>query len=284
MTADTVLREADLAGASGVRIAYRERLGTHTGAPALVFLHGGGMDHRMWESQLSAFPQHRVLAMDARGHGWTSAPTEAPYRHCDYVVGVLDALGIEQAVLVGLSQGGATAVDTLLEHPGRVLAVVACGAGTSEPEFRDPWALEVFAEWQRAAAAADPDAWIAASMRFLPGPHRTMQDVDEEVAARVSTMLRRTIFTHIVGPDGPVLPTPATPVTDTWQRLPHVAVPVLGVAGELDADDHIRMVEELADTVPGARKAVIPAAAHYPNLEQPSQFNTVLREFLTITS
>jgi pimeloyl-ACP methyl ester carboxylesterase len=57
----------------------------------LLFLHGGAVDSRMWEPQLAAFPEHRVLAADARGHG-RSSDASAPYRLADDAVALLDAL------------------------------------------------------------------------------------------------------------------------------------------------------------------------------------------------
>lgn len=267
--------------AEGTRIAYTERMpaAEHPG-PLLVLLHGGGLDHRMWHRQLNAFSGTRVIAIDARGHGWTTAPDGAGFRHCDDALAVLDALGIERAVLAGVSMGASTAVDTALEHPSRVAGVVACGAGTGESEFRDPWVLAILAEWQRAAESLDPEAWIAASLKFVAGPNRALEDTEDSVVQEVETMLRHTLLTHVVRPEGPVLPTPATPVIQTWERLPGLSIPVLGTAGEQDAEDHLRMVRELVSTVPDGQLRMIPDASHYPNLERPEEFNQRLGEFL----
>ena len=234
----------------------------------LVFLHGGGLDHRMWEAQATRFARtQRVLVVDARGHGESSTATAA-YRHCDDVAAVLRALDLERAVLVGLSMGGGVAVDTALEHPGLVAGLVVSGTGTSEPTFDDPWVLHVFAEWRAAEETRDPQRWLDAFLLFVPGPRRSLDDVDAAVVERVRTMGWDTLRNHAV--DHFV---PPTPVTRTWERVPSIDVPVVVVSGALDSPDHINMGHRLADSVARGRTLDIAGAAHYPNMERPDEFN-----------
>lgn len=258
--------------------------GTASGAAArapLVLLHGGAVDHRMWGPQLSAFPERRVLAPDARGHG-ASSDADAPYRLADDVVALLDALGVERAVLAGVSMGGGTAVDVALEHPDRCAALVVTGTGTSEPVFTDPWAVAAFADWKAAEDGGDPEAWIAAFAHFTPGPHRTRDDVDPAVDGLVEQMARDTLR-HLRLDDAgvPVPPTPPTPVTDTWERARGIGVPVLVLNGALDGRDHLENGRRLAGTVPDGAYAELAGAAHYANLEAPSGYTATVRGFLT---
>lgn len=250
----------------------------------LVLLHGGAIDYRTWCSQFTAFPDRRVIAPDARGHGGTRA-MEGPYRLADDVVALLDALGIDRAVLAGVSMGGATAVDVALEYPDRVAALAVSGAGTSEAEFTDPWALGTFEALQRARAASDLEGWVEAFLRFAPGPHRASEEVAPEVMDLLGTMVRDTLANHLrFDADGyPIEPTPPTPVQDTWSRLTGVEVPVLALCGELDGVDHDRMGRRLAEAVPRGEHRAIVGAAHYPNLEQPKEFNSLLAAFLVAT-
>ena len=278
MTSDDAPPVVQYVALDEARIAYAEHAPGSSGPP-LVFLHGGGLDHRMWRSQLGVFGDHRALALDARGHGWTQA-SDAPFRYCDDVVAVLDALDIDDAVFIGVSMGGSTAVDVALEHPDRVTAVVSCGAGTSEPEFRDPWTLEVLAAWQRSAQEQNPEGWIAAFMRFAAGPQRSLEEVAPGVVAEIETMVRHTLGTHIIGPEGPATPTVATPVTGTWERLSELEIPVLGVGGRLDSEDHLRIVDKLVDAVPQGSAQMINGAAHYPNMERSEEFNAALLRFV----
>ena len=259
----------------------------HRGVPTtsapLILLHGGAVDRRMWGPQLDAYRGRAVIAPDARGHG-DSSDADAPYRLTDDVIALLDALEIERAVLVGVSMGGGTAADTALEHPGRVAGLVVSGTGTSEPEFTDPWMLSTLADWKAAEVGGDLEGWFEAFMRFTAGPHRRPEDVDPAVWQLVETMARETIANHLrVGADGlPIPPIPPSPVTQTWQRLGSIQVPVLALSGALDGDDHRGMGRRLAEAVPVGRHREISGAGHYPNLENPGDFDRAVREHLEL--
>jgi pimeloyl-ACP methyl ester carboxylesterase len=190
----------------GGHIAY-ERAGE---GPAVVFLHGGAYDRRMWAQQVPALAaDHTVVLADARGHGRSSTPT-GPFRQCDDVAAVIEALELGPAVLVGLSMGAAAAVDTALEHPQLVRAVVACSAGASghaglgQGDFRDPWLLDRFADLDAAARARDARAWTEIYLAAgLAGPYRTLADLDPAVVARCREMITDTLATHIAPAPGP---------------------------------------------------------------------------------
>jgi 3-oxoadipate enol-lactonase len=263
-----------------MQVAFVDQEPAAPGSP-IVLLHGGAVDHRMWAAQLGAFPGRRVIAPDARGHGWSRSPNTS-HRLCDDVVALLDALDIDKAVLVGLSMGGGTAVDVALEYPDRVAGVVVSGTGTSEPDFRDPWVLDLLATWQRTQEAGDAEGWIETFMRFVPGPHRELTDVDPEVTRQVEQMVRDTLAHHLVLDEAgmPVSPVPSTPVADTWARLPEIGVPVLAVVGGVDGDDHRRMGRSLADSVQHGRLVIVDDTAHYPNMERPAVFNAAVAEHL----
>ncbi|MGI5130346.1 alpha/beta fold hydrolase [Pseudonocardia sp. CA-107938] len=260
----------------GGHIAY-DRVGD---GPPVVFLHGGAMDRRMWDPQLALADRCTVVRLDARGHGGSSTPV-APFRHYDDVAAVLRELALGPAVLVGLSMGGATALDVAIAHPGLVRAVVALGTGASSASadghlFRDPWMQDRLAALAAAAAAFDAQAWTATFLEIgLVGPYRALDDVDPDVVARCRDMIAHTITTHVVhgGPPPSSLPDAAT-------RAAGITAPVLGVTGAIDAPDHVRMVRELVETVPHGQLAVVENAAHMANLEQPELFERLLRRFL----
>lgn len=249
----------------------------------VVLLHGGVVDRRMWGPQLGAYPDRAVIVPDARGHGGSS-DADGPYRLTDDVIALLDALEIDRAVLVGVSMGGGTAVDTALEHPARVAGLVVSGTGTSEAEFTDPWMRSTLADWKAAEVGGDLEGWIDAFMRFTAGPHRRPEDVDPAVWQLVETMARETIADHLrLGSDGaPIPPVPPEPVTQTWQRVGGIQVPVLALSGALDGDDHRRMGRRLADAVPVGRHREVPGSGHYPNLENPGAFDAAVREHLEL--
>ncbi|MFF8913185.1 alpha/beta fold hydrolase [Streptomyces sp. NPDC015032] len=268
MTASTDLFSFEIGDG---RLVYRD-IGT---GPLLVLLHGGFLDHGMWDDQVPALARtHRVIVPDARGHGGSSN-ADGPFRHTDDLAALLRHLDAGPAVLAGVSMGAATAVDTALEHPGLVRALVVSGAGTSEPEFNDPWVLQVQAAQADALAAGDVEGWIDAFMLFVAGPHRTLDDVDPVVVRRLREMTVRTVAKHTGGE-----PDLRVPVTDTWTRAAGITVPVLAIEGGIDSDDHIGMGRRLVRIVADGRAATVEGAAHFPNMERPEVFDGILGEFL----
>jgi pimeloyl-ACP methyl ester carboxylesterase len=209
----------------------------------------------MWDEQVSAFaPRYRVIAPDARGHGQSSTPTAFP--HCDDLAVLLRHLDLGPAILVGLSMGGGTAVDTTLEYPELVRVLAVSGTGTSEPNFQDPWVQGIVTEWVRTQAARDLDGWIDAFLLLACGPHRPLVDVDSAIVRPLREMATHTVTEHAASG-----PPPLVPVTDTWARIQRITQPVLAVIGDLDSDDHIGdsddhigMAERLARTVPNGRE------------------------------
>ncbi|MEU8248276.1 alpha/beta hydrolase [Nonomuraea sp. NPDC048916] len=249
-------------------------LDTGIGRP-LVLLHGGFVDHHMWDDQLPVLAsRYRVIAPDARGHGRSANATE-PFRLADDLAALLRHLDTGPAILAGVSMGASIAVDTALEHPELVSAVVVSGAGTSEPYFTDPWTTRALATWHSAMAAGDLDASIEGFMLFAAGPRRGLDDLDPEVANRLRRMARDTMSKHTAGE-----PNLLVPVRDTWDRAAKIEVPVLAINGAIDSPDHIGMAERLAGTVANGRAISIDRTAHYPNMERPDVYNEILEDFL----
>lgn len=249
-------------------------LDTGTGTP-LVLLHGGFLDHHMWDDQIPGLAErYRVIAPDTRGHG-RSANATAPFRFADDLAALLRHLDTGPAVLAGVSMGASIAVDTALEYPGLVRALVVSGAGTSEPYFTDPWTTRTTAAWTAAMAAGDLDTAVETFTRFAAGPYRDLDEVDPAVVSRLRRMTRGTMAKHTVGE-----PDRRRPVPDTWARAAAIDVPVLAINGALDSPDHIGMAERLARTIGNGRAVSVDGAAHYPNLERPGAFGDLLGEFL----
>lgn len=247
-----------------------------TGTPPVVLLHAGYVDHRMYERELAHLAQRTtVVAPDARTHGWSSSGT-TPFRQCDDIAALIRHLDAGPAVLIGTSMGAGSAVDTALEHPDLVRALVICGAGTNEPTFTDPVAIRHNERVQQAVEAMDAPAWLAATLQWVAGPTRDLAAVDPDVLRLVNEMHQHFISTHI----RPGI-LPPEHVVGSWERLPEIAVPVLGVVGDLDYADHHAMTQRAVVAVQDGRGVVtIQGAGHYPNLEQPQQWERVIDDFL----
>src|ERR1044071_8135566 len=98
---------------NGTRLYY-EALGE---GPAVVLVHGGLVDSRLWDAQMRPLSKRfRVVRYDIRGYGRSAAPT-GEYQPLEDLRALLDYLKIDKATLVGLSLGGIVAADMALEHP-----------------------------------------------------------------------------------------------------------------------------------------------------------------------
>ncbi|MFL6003742.1 MAG: alpha/beta fold hydrolase [Nocardioides sp.] len=230
----------------------------------LLLLHAGVTDRRSWQPLVDTLGgRHRCVRYDARGYGETTYQPEAGWSPVEDAVAVLDAAGLESAVVVAGSMGGAVALDLALAHPERVRALVLIGAavrGAPYPEIAEPQTAELVA---RAEAAEEAEAWDELnrleSWIWLDGP-----TVDE---GRVEGPVRE-LFLEMNGhalratdPGDRAQPDP------TWPRLGEIEVPALVLVGRLDVED-IRAVDEgLAERLPDARLVWLEGVAHLPHFE-----------------
>ncbi|SCL14108.1 Pimeloyl-ACP methyl ester carboxylesterase [Micromonospora rhizosphaerae] len=258
---------------NGAMLAYDE---AGSGSP-VILLHAGIADRRMWREQLPALAaRHRVIALDLRGYGDSELPP-APFAHHDDVAGLLDALDIERAALVGCSFGGAVAVDTALAHPERISALALFGSPVSGNE----WSEETERLWEALIGEVDPEdfaASAAAEVRFwVVGPARRPEDVDPELVRFAEEMDRRALAAEqaLSAVEVAELDPPAI------ERLGELRVPVLVGAGVADVPDIARLADRIAAEVPGAvRLPDVPDAAHLLPLERPEPVNAALLDFL----
>lgn len=253
-------------------IAYE----THGEGPAVLLVHEGVADRRMWRGQVPVLARdHRVVAVDLRGFGETPNAS-GPFSNTDDLLEVLDELGIERAAVVGGSFGAKVALDFAVTHPGRVERLVLCPPVVPGRE----WSDRVRRAWQEedeALQAGDLDRAVEVNVElWVDGPNRGPDAVDPEVRDLVRTMQRRAF--ELPEPDPPPEPAP-----DSAVRLADVRVPTLVVVGDEDVEDFLAMADAAAAGIPGARKVVVEGAAHVIALEKPQEFNAALLAFLADT-
>jgi pimeloyl-ACP methyl ester carboxylesterase len=254
----------------GISEIYYEVAGT--GEPTVVLLHGGLLDCTMWDEQFEFLSRnHRVIRFDASAHGRSALPPEAYLDHAN-LLGLMEHLQIESAVLVGLSMGGRVAIDMALEEPMRVRGLVAVSPGLGGYSFASDFHVEnrkfMIAAWK----SGDFDAVVEAFQReWTDGPLRAPEDVDQEVRERVRVMARNTVESVM---EGRTLRPPAI------ERLTELQLPMLVVVGELDMPGIHEIANLLVEANPNAELATIPNVAHMVNLEAPEEFNQLLLDYL----
>jgi 3-oxoadipate enol-lactonase len=250
-----------------------------SGEVALVLVHAGIADQRMWDDQFLPFAErYQVIRYDQRGFGESSLPT-GPFAFYDDLALLLGQLGVTRAVLVGCSLGGATAIDLALSQPEMVDALVLVGSGLSGQEWPDPTPveLEVFSQLEEAEKARDYAAANEVEVHiWVDGPERSPEAVDPAVRARVREMNLQTYLRHAETEED-VRRTLEPPASE---RLREIRVPTLVLIGDQDVSAIQAIAEKLAATIPGARKVVLPNTAHVPNMEQPEVFNRLVLDFL----
>jgi len=233
--------------------------------PAVLLLHAGITDRRMWEPQVGPLSEaHRVIWYDARGYGESGRITEA-YRPYDDAVAVLDAAGADRAVVIGSSMGGATAIDMAIARADRVKALVAIGIGpggrTPDPDLRAGWdAVDAAYEAGDVERAIDLDTemWIDRGPAY-----------DQVRAWNAAIFARDEDPTHELDLDPPAV-----------GRLDEITCPVLAVVGDGDQPFMVEGARLLAEGVRDGHLAVLHGARHLPSLERPDEVNALLLDFL----
>jgi pimeloyl-ACP methyl ester carboxylesterase len=259
MAAEAIVAPMPYVDVNGTQLWYEE----NGSGDAVVFCHAGLLDSRQWERQLETFGEHyRAVAYDVRGYGRSPAPTEPYHPHRD-VLGLLDALGIEQAALVGNSMGGAIEIDAALAAPGRVTALVPVGSAISGFGFR------AYSDDQAARAEA---AWMG-------GDYVGAADVWLEVWAPlgVDDRLREIAYAN-AAVDNDEFELPADP--PAADRLGELDLPTLVIVGDTEVQGIVDSCRKLADEIPGARLELLERADHLPNLRRPDEFDRLVLGFL----
>jgi pimeloyl-ACP methyl ester carboxylesterase len=244
--------------------------------PAVVLLHEGICDSRMWEPQWEPWSRElRLLRVDLRGFGQTPLDP-GPFAHARDVIEAVEQHGFERAALVGVSLGGRVALELAVARPELLSALVLVAPGLPGHD----WSEELRAAWaeeEAAFEAGDLDRAVEASLHtWVDGPRRRPEDVDPAVRSRVAEMQRRALELAL----GSAEDDEELFVEDLAQRLGEIRAPTLILIGEEDQPDMHAIAERLEREIPGARRATIAGTAHVPSMERPREFDELVLPFL----
>lgn len=255
---------------TGFELFYRE---SGTGTP-ILWIMGLGNDHRGWAYQIPAFrDRFRCISYDNRDVG-QSQRASAPYTIADMVadaVGLLDALEVERAHVVGFSMGGAQAQELAIRHPDRVLRLVLCNTYTS----RDPRGEAIFRgrillrerlspeEFQRVTLP-----WAYSHLDYQrPGfIEATIEAILNDPYPQSNEAYRRQVE--------------ATLSVATEDRLGDIRAPTLLLFGGEDITTPLRFARTLEAGIPNATLRVVEGAGHGMPWSHPEEFNRAVQEFL----
>ena len=239
--------------------------------PAVLFSHGFMMDHTMFNAQVEALSgDYRCIRWDERGFGDT--PATGPFTYwdsADDAIAVLDACGVDQAVFIGMSQGGFLSIRAALAHPDRVNALVL---------------IDSCADTDDEATIEGYHGMLAG---FTSGDAATVQAIAEGVAglilgddALTAELVPRWIA-HLDESDLNIAGQTLLSRDDVQSRAGEVTCPVMAIHGGDDQAISVDRARLFVDAVADGRGVVvIDGGAHAPNMSHPAQVNAALVEFL----
>ena len=242
----------------------------------LLLLHGGYLDHHMWDQQVSYFKSfYKVITIDLPGHSATSG-VDISLKIEEVIRIVLDTLKIKKTNLAGLSLGSMCAMDFILAYPDRVNRLILVSPGFWHNVLQiDNMSKRLFALSDSIESTQDVrlitrnfmDTWCV-------GPYRMEKQVNSSVLSYVykTTLQNRS------------RKSPTWPVFDQNHsaiNLKEIKCPVLLIEGNKDVP-HIReTVSYLHHHISGAKLYTMKDAAHMLNMEQPKLFNQQVQKFFS---
>ncbi|HZJ49130.1 MAG TPA: alpha/beta hydrolase [Acidimicrobiia bacterium] len=254
-----------VAEVNGQHIAFDDTGGD---GPALVFSHGFLMDRSMFDAQVEALSDdYRCVAWDERGFGDT--PVDGPFTYwdsADDAIGLMDHLGIEEAVLVGMSQGGYLSLRAAIAHPDRVRALVLIDTGVFMDDAEALAGYEGMIQyWLSDQPLGDVGVTVAGLIIGQP-------DLMEKWIGIWESRDRSTVKYPgdcLLGRD------------DITDRVSKITCPVLILHGTEDQAIPIETARRLCDDLPDCRGMVpVPGAGHASNMTHPNVVNPTIIDFL----
>ncbi len=263
----------------GHRIAY---LDEGQGQP-VILIHGFGGSMWQWEYQQALSAHLRVITPDLLGSGLSDKPNIAyrPDQMLEAFIGFMDALDVQQAVLVGNSMGAGLAAGTALTYPTRVSKLVLIDG------LPDHVLDKLKSPTMRRALESSAPSWVVSFGNWLFGGF-VMESVLKELVYDHSLLTpavleRSNRNRRRPGAIGPMMT--ARDNVPLWEagfatRLAEIRQPTLILWGEEDRVFPVAVGEELQRTIPGSRFIRVPKAGHIPQWEQPAFSNEAMIEFI----
>ena len=252
-------------------IAYDD----HGVGQPVLFLHAFPLNRSMWQGQIVTLlneQRFRLVALDWRGFGESESTTTLTTMEllADDVAELMDALGMQQAILCGLSLGGYVAFAFLRKYPERVQGLIVAD---TKP---DADTEEGRANRERIAQLAESEGPGAVADLQMP---KLLSAYTHQHHLEVEMQVRR-MAEAATGSGIASVSRGMAQRADANDLLAQISVPTLVLVGEQDALTPPEVAQEYVSHIPGAQLVVIPQAGHLSNLEQPETFFVAIHNFL----
>jgi pimeloyl-ACP methyl ester carboxylesterase len=254
---------------NGIRLHVEE--GGPVGAPPVLLIMGLGAPHVGYALQLPAFrARYRAIAFDNRGVGRSATPAGrfSTRDMADDAAGVLDALEVERAHVVGVSLGGMVAQELAIALPDRVGALVLASTYARPPREVRALAERARERWGDPLGAVK---WIV--------DLTLTREFQRREGARIAALFAEA-SPHGPSLEGLLAQGEASLRHDASARLSRVRAPTLVLTGDADRFIPHEASDEIAARVPGARLERIPGGSHGANFEQAEAWNAAVLGFL----
>jgi len=241
-------------------------------APVVVLIHGLGLNRGIWDAFASAFSnRYRVLRYDLFGHGESAAPPAMPTLgvFSEQLLGLMNELHIEQAIVTGFSLGGMINRRMAMDHPQRVRAL----AILNSPHEREPEAQKLVEQRALESAAGGPGAMLDATIErwFTPEFRADRPDV--------ITRVRNWVLANDSENYALSRQTLAFGVVELIRPQPPITHATLVMTCENDSGSTPAMSQAIASEIPGAQVVIAPRLQHMGLSENPEFFIHALSEF-----
>ena len=268
---------------NGINVHYKQ---FGSGEPVMILLHGFGASVFSWREVMAPLANSgTVIAFDRPAFGLTQRPMPgewqgqnpySPEAQVALVIGLMDVLEIDQAILIGNSAGGTVALSTALAHPQRVTGLVLVDAAVYSGGGAPAWILPLFRlpQYERIGQLI--------SRSLLQNGDRLIETAWHDparISADVLDGYRKPLKANNWDRSLWEL-TKASGESNLADRLAELTLPVLVVSGDDDrivpTDQSVRLAEEIS----GARLVVFTACGHVPQEECPDQFLQAVQPFV----
>jgi pimeloyl-ACP methyl ester carboxylesterase len=231
-------------------------------APAIVFLHGGGLSRRMWQPQLESLVDFHCLAPDLPEHGQSRSIAPFTLEDSARQVAALirEKVPEARAHLVGLSLGGAVTLTMLRQAPEVVATAMVSGTAAKINRFLG--AVSEASLWMLRLYKPEQLVQATARQMGIPGQYREL--FDEDLLFTSSEEFNRRLIRELVA-----------------MQLPdQVKVPLLACVGARETVPAKQAARKLVGLYPSARGVIIPEVGHVWNLQKPELFTRVVRAWI----
>jgi pimeloyl-ACP methyl ester carboxylesterase len=238
--------------------------------PVIVFSHGFLMDHSMFDAQVAEFGKdHRVVTWDWRGFGQTETDGTpfSTWDQVDDLFALLDQLGIERAVLVGMSHGGYITMRTPLVAPDRVRAIILIDTNSQGLGDEDAAAYKaLFDQWM---SEGPTDELCDTFGHIIVGDPELNAVWKKRWQSRAKDLMRDAATATVT-------------VEDLRPRLPEIGCPALVIHGVDDVPFPVDRGHDMARLIPGSGDAVLIPGGHAAVMTHAAEANKAIREFLAV--